>query len=355
MASKKKKGAQLSQDELDDVMLQIALMEITQSEEKKSAEKPAAAAEAKGGALLVSNCGPYPWVSVSKASAAWKARIPQQPAVNNICVRECGGGGDCMFYAVSAGYALAHGKTPQEIREQSQVLMKQARKWLADSITPDNVSNFVHFYQQEKYSSEMNGQYGGEEFWPDDSATWKPEIFGSDRDLVFRVPHTRPPQTLKHRYSPSPETAKFLDINHPQFQYFPGLVFPPGLSDRQKQLLSANTLKSTVVKALVQKTGYAFQGDTEALKYMVEGDVLKRASIGFIILSNHGYADCVTYPEREPRDKYIILYHLGYHWQLAGIANDKNQVQVVFPRAALPEIVSQLYMRDCNLLPESLQ
>jgi len=318
---------------------------LSQIEEKKSLSSSS---------IVVSNCGPYPWVSLANANKAWQMKNKElNNGVLNLCVSECGAGGDCLFYAIANGMYIAYANDPMfsgiSHPSKSTERMKLARKWLADSLTIDNIDQFLYDYQQEKFSSEQSGSGT----WPDAKETWKPEMFGSTKPVTFRIPTTQ--QVIKKSYPMPPALEAYLNVDHPNFQFYVK-VLPPNLSGRDLKLYSARSFRVDTMKQLVQKTGRIFQGDTHVLEYIVQGNnPINRNSIGFIVVTSFGKMDCQVYPKDEQRNYYMLLYYLPGHWKLGGYAVNNQQVQVIFPRQNLPDIIRLLYEDSCGGMLEILQ
>lgn len=324
-----------------------------------------------------SNCGPLPWYSVTTYSPQWQQRKTNLPDVENICFRECGKGGDCMFYSIAYSYVtevkgeICPSSTCPSLKEP----MKQVRKWLANSITMDNVDDFIHHYQQEKFSTEQNIRHGFREFlsWPnlnDFPETWDPYIFPTSRPLRYNVPNTGGKQKVTKEIlftaefnkrkqqgnallSELPEKKrKYMDPTYDKFQLFQSALTPEELEGKsiyEQKLYSAQKIKEATVRTFVQKEGWVFQGDTTTLEYLAQGDnPIRDNSIGFLVISNRGAVQCDIIPTGAVRDHYMLLYHVGGHWQLAGFADEKDQVHSIFARGQLPEVFRQLYNQDCG-------
>ena len=328
---------------------------------------------------MVSFCGPLPWVSIMTRSG-WAAaqRSEFRPNMQNVCIRECGGEGDCLFYALGTAYAMSEDRLldPQQNIEQ----MRQVRKWLAQSLTTRNIEDFLHQAQQEKFTSQENVRRKLPGFWPTDAVTWKPDMYGSTRDLKYTIPGTSGLETIPgtnrqrhvmgqqitYRYPFPPHMAQKLDVDHPQFQYYAGFVRPPGLSDRQARIYSRNKILLAAVRKDVQTTGWTYPGDSDTLKYIVQSPEFRAKNLGVLVINdvtlaelkdNNNYftgLDCFVYPFDEPRDKYIFLFHLRGHWQLAGYAVANNAVQVLFPRQDIPYVLRKLYKDKCGGIPGNL-
>jgi hypothetical protein len=89
---------------------------------------------------------------------------------------------------------------------------------------------------------------------------------------------------------------------------------------------------------------------------MVHGDnPIRDKQIGFLVLTNQGAIDCSVYPDSEPRSYYILLYHLGYHWKLAGYAIEPDKVQVIFPAKQIPKVIKDLYESQCHMINEYIR
>lgn len=364
-----KQSQALSPDELEEALAAIAAMESqcneTDSESCGTDFHSVGTAttleskQAPPGAIASSMCGPTPWISITQANPLWKARnaaAGDHNTYGNVCVRECGGGGDCMFHAIATVMFIAFGASEPHLfpHNTPQGRMQTVRGWMADSVTVDNVREFLHGYQQEKFSSEMNRARGLPGSWPTDPATWNPDVFGTSRPLVY---HDAKTKKDIHRTFQSPQHAKLMDPHHPQFKLADGVQFPDWLPAEMRPEYSANWLRMMVVQALIKSTGYTFQGDTQALEHLVKSrhTPLWRHSIGFLVLTSAGTIDCLIYPHDETRDYYAILYWLGNHWILGGIAVAPNTVQSLFPRRELPQVIRQLFTEDCGALPEKLQ
>ena len=82
-------------------------------------------------------CGPKPWVSLALEDR-WKTKKTE---VSNVCLRECGGGGDCMFYAISAAMHIGFPRdsTVFPYEQDDKERMQTARDWFAKSINESNV------------------------------------------------------------------------------------------------------------------------------------------------------------------------------------------------------------------------
>lgn len=286
-------------------------------------------------------CGPFPWVPAVKASKGWASRAQNRPVPNlhTLCFRECGAGGDCMFYSIAAGFKMFKGEDPRTLTKAD---MLRARKWLADSITANNVNHFVHEYQKEKYGSYMTTKEGFKNAatWSKDKQTWSPDILGSTQDLVYRG--------VPYRYPIHPSMRTMLDVDDPNFQVAPQYQYNPNWSAAQIRQHSANSVKADAVKLIVQKPGWVYQGDDLALEYMVKGNnPIHDNRIGFMLLSAHGQISCEWITDNGDADYYMLLLNLPGHWQLAGVAIGPNKVQSVFPASALPELLNVLYIDDC--------
>ena len=347
MARKKKQTDELTPDQIADLINRLSLSLTQKEHEENKTPVP--------GDVVVHSCGPSPWTSIARVSMAWHNRAQMMPQVGNLCLRECGSAGDCLFYALSHGLSVGVGEQDFQNNRNARNKMLTVRQWLAESLTPENVNRFIHEYQQEKWASEQTERHGGQPFWPTENATWRPEAFGSTQDLIYQVPGVRPVQILRYKYAPLPEFKKVLDVNDPNFQRFAPHLYPPDLPEGEKDQYSTRLFKTLSIRPVISRSGYSYQGDTTSLNYLVRGDnPFTRESIGFMILAEHGSIDCVLVPNDEVRNKYMLLYWLGDHWQLAGVATADNQVQVLFNRDDLPSIVKRLYLTDCGGVPRVL-
>lgn len=360
------------QSDVDDMIAALSLLHVTPPP-PSSAKKPQ---QVPG--KMVSFCGPLPWVSIMTRKG-WAAaqQLEFRPNLQNVCVRECGGEGDCLFYALGTAYAMSENRllSPQQNYEQ----MLQVRKWLAESLTTRNIEDFLHQAQQEKFTSQENVKRNIPGFWPTDAATWKPDSYGSTRDLKYDIPGTsrleRIPgtdrnrhvmgQQITYRYPFPPHMARKLDINHPNFEFYPGFVKPPGLSERDARILARNKILLAAVRQDVRTPGWTYPGDSDTLKYIVQSPQFRTKNLGVLVIEdvdpkdlkeNKYYTgvDCFVYPFDEPRDRYIFLFHLRGHWQLAGYAVANNAVQVIFPRQEIPYVLRKLYKDKCGGIPGNL-
>ena len=308
-----------------------------------------------------SMCGPIPWYSVTTNNKPWQNRVDLLPDVTNICFRECGQGGDCMFYSIAYSYLTEiEGETcPSDACPSLHKPMKEVRKWLANSVTMDNVDEFIHYYQQEKFATEQNIQRGRYEYlsWPnteDYPETWNPFIFPTTRPLIYTIPNTRG-EKIQHSIkveSLGEKKRKYFDPNYKNFAYFNSALTPEelkGMTEIQKRRYSAKKITVATVRNQIEQEGWVFQGDSTALTYLAQGDnPIRTNSIGFLILSNQGHVQCDIIPEHQVRDHYMLLYHVGGHWQLAGFALQKDQVRSIFRRQELPTVFRILYNQDCG-------
>jgi hypothetical protein len=349
--------------DVDDMVDALALLRVSEPERKGN---------------LVSFCGPQPWVSImSRPGWAAALRSESRPNMQNVCIRECGGEGDCLFYALGTAVAMSEDRLLDAQNSYQQML--EMRKWLAKSLNTDNIEDFLYNAQLEKYQSEQSVKHGDPGFWPTEAVTWKPDYFGSTRYLEYSIPGTggmdvipgvsqRAIMAQKIRYKyPFPrgwETK--LDIDHPNFVFAESFVRPPNMSERRARIESRNKLLLNAVRKTIQTPGWTYPGDSDTLRYIVQSPGFRTRNLGILVIddvslqelreNNNNYTgvDCEVYPRDEPRDLYVLLFHLPGHWQLAGYAESQNEVQILIPRQDIPYVLRKLYKDKCAGMPGNL-
>lgn len=316
---------------------------------------------------LATHC-PVPWQSLT-LQKAWRARYVSRtpdPDLPHVCVRECGGGGDCLFYAISTGLYLSE-HTPEEFaKESAKSLMASARCWLARSITADNVEFFLKSYLQE-YANSTKLKYTS---WPTHPQTWNPSDFGGTVTLQIPATANQPRRTETVNYPPkyalmNPELVK-VKISGAGKQ----ITEEPLSSNANKKQIAQHN-KACLVRAVIQVPGYKYQGDDISLRFLTaydnaQSDIplaeckenpIYQKRIGFVILSTTGQINCeLIEDEQRPAQQFMILYNVGsYHWQLIGMSTaGTKQVRTLFSRNQLPAVVKNLYAQDCLLADEKL-
>ena len=324
-------------------------------------------------ASIFSHC-PIPWKSLVEVNRAWNARYEESKSalLPEVCVLECGAGGDCLFYVVSQLYHQwkEPGLTPQQVSIRRELWMREARGWAAGGVTPDNVNQILSGYQQEWFQDRVWRQKIGKAHpfiqWPLHPRTWKPQLWGGDFSFTFPPSHPDlvPPEkqqykgvTITEHIEPTRESAPFLQITHPLFQPLPDVVYPPeAVNDDQRKEYAIRHFKTVMIRKIIQIPGEKFRGDDRSLELMVQGESPIRAEgLGFIVISDRGQLNCSFYPPENQRimNHYMLLYNLlNHHWQAAGVASQDPSsgawsVQSIFPRDAIPEAIAELWVNDC--------
>lgn len=90
-------------------------------------------------------CQTKPWMNLTKASLPWSERqdADQLDFLDQVCVRECGGGGDCLFHAIAYGLN-------QNYRFTSPLTAQSLRNTTAFNISKENVDDYLDEYIREQ-------------------------------------------------------------------------------------------------------------------------------------------------------------------------------------------------------------
>jgi len=271
----------------------------------------------------------------------------------SLCYVECGGGGDCMFHAIAHGISQGFPELiPPEWkakRDKSGLI----RKWLAESLTNANIERFLETYQLEQLRSRLPETVPALRTWATHPETWNPLGLGATKDLTNG--NRIAPKVIVKAYDIPSNIQALLNPKFIQRQDScdPNHKFPPeNLSDWEKKLWIRRQNLVCVIQKVVQKPGFVFQGDDEALEYLSKGNTpLKQYSIGFWILDSRTGPECRSFPSDEPRKYYMLLIHSPGHWQLGGLADKEHQVRIVFERDQLPAVLTHLFKHSCMGIP----
>lgn len=306
------------------------------------------------------------WEPITNHESFEQRAVHGLPGLRNVYVRECGGGGDCLFYAVAVGYHLALDPTlsRNDIRLHKLQWMEEARDWAARGISPANIDGIVKAYQSEWFAHRTWKKYVGTDSpfhaWPENPSTWDPSVWGGEVEYKFGntndIPQEVRGKVVRDTLSLQGIVAKFLDIHHPQFLYSKAAkeffqthpVESTTWTETEKRQWAARLFKTHAFQTIVRTRGNTFRGDENALDWMIQGNSMNRR-IGFIILNDNGTMTCTFFPSNRRMDEYMLLFNIDQtHWQLVGIWDDaKQQMRSVFPADHLPDIVFQLWKSDC--------
>jgi hypothetical protein len=313
-----------------------------------------------------------PWQPLLEVSGKWRQRYDSRgpESLTQICVRECGAGGDCLFYAVAIGYQLWENPnlTTEEIEIQSDTWMLEAREWAASGITAKNVRGILKQYQTEWFADyvwrQKLGQRSPWNIWPSNEDTWKPYIWGGTFSYTFPdnelVPDAWKKQKVTTTFDPPQLAQQFLDINHPKFRMTRAAqkTMPPGLTEEKQKQYSAQMFQASAFREIVKTAGEKFRGDEQALEWMIQGtNPIHDKKVGFIILSDVGRMNCAFYPSHTFQDFYMVLYNLHHsHWQLAGISDTVNGApRSVFRATEIPDVLETVWVQDCIVKAQDVQ
>lgn len=313
--------------------------------------------------VLPSLCQP-PWQPLISVSMKWRHRYETQgpEALNQICLRECGAGGDCLFYVVGIGYHLWQNPnlTKEAISQNSEQWMLEARAWAASGIHANNIDRILKPYQTEWFQDfvwrSKVGQRSEYTVWPAFAETWKPQMWGGTFSYTFPDTASVPEelrQTAVTRVFRPPEKARpYLEPNHPQFQMLKKAqeTMPVDLDEKEQRDYAVRMFKAVSLQKVVQTAGEKFRGDADALEWMTLGqNPVSNKKLGFIIISSEGKIVCTFYPSNTFMEYYMILYNYHHHhWQLAGIADDKSRTpRSVFKATEIPRVLQTVWVQDC--------
>jgi hypothetical protein len=312
---------------------------------------------------VTSRCQP-PWRSLIESSSKWRQRYETKgpDTLDQICVRECGAGGDCLFYAVAIGYHLWENPdlSTQQIAQQSQEWMLEARKWAASGVTPNQIEAILKKYQKEWFEDYVwrtkIGRQAPWNRWPPYPETWKPYIWGGTFSYTFHntqdVPEEWQLKTETKTFVAPDKAIQFLDPTRDDFKLSRRAqnTMPANLTPEEQAAYSVKVFKTTAFQEVIKTAGEKFRGEGETLEWMTQGNnPIQANKIGFIILSDLGHVTCEFYPVNPIMDYYMILYNQNhYHWQLAGISqNENNPPRSVFRATEIPQVLQTVWVQDC--------
>jgi len=313
-----------------------------------SSSKNAASTKCTHGSSSSNYC-PRPWAPLLNQPYKQATALYSE----SLCYVECGGGGDCMFHAIAHGISQGFPELiPPEWkakRDKSGLI----RKWLAESLTNANIERFLETYQLEQLRSRLPETVPALRTWATHPETWNPLGLGATKDLTNG--NRIAPKVIVKAYDIPSNIQALLNPKFIQRQDScdPNHKFPPeNLSDWEKKLWIRRQNLVCVIQKVVQKPGFVFQGDDEALEYLSKGNTpLKQYSIGFWILDSRTGPECRSFPSDEPRKYYMLLIHSPGHWQLGGLADQEHQVRIVFERDQLPAVLTHLFKHSCMGIP----
>ncbi len=301
------------------------------------------------------------WTSLIATSHAWRTRFQTGdfPGLANVCTRECGGGGDCLFHAIARGFHMY--MHPGD--ELPQVLvtpaMMDVRRWAASFLTADNIEDILKVYGREwftdlQWKTQLKRRYPYES-WSQSPDSWSPSAFGGTHEYKFPSDESIPAEwrgkTVTQTFPFTAKSAPFLDVTHPDFQLFQPETIPAHITaEADRRNYSARHFKAWVLRQAVMTRGEKFRGDDRTLEWLVNGNTpLRDRDMGFIVLSSLGQVNCSLYPSRIV-SRYMLLYSMhNAHFQLLGVSSDVpgEPVQCVFEADAIPLVIQQLWVADC--------
>lgn len=242
--------------------------------------------EALRRSLIQEETLPGGWKCLEKAYPDWKDIAKDCQLV----VRECGGGGDCLFHSI----AYAIGNNMQDVRNMA-----------ADS---ENIVGFVDsrvpFY-----------------------LTMEPP---STRDVRFSMTHL----------------LKGTDLN--TILNLPIITARMSLADKQAMYESAGLDQYVEeFRRVVRTRGNKYQGTDSTLSMLVHGNS-EIKDLGYIVLSSKPSAQrCMPIISPSTTRVIILLNIAEFHWKLVGVKSG-GSVATVFPISELPKPLVDLWDAKCQ-------
>lgn len=232
---------------------------------------------------------PAGWQTVASGKGAperWISLARENPHVNSLCFRDCGGEGDCMFSAIATGW--------NEVVGGRAVTFQTVRNWAADGITP---------------------------------ATYGPIV-----DELVHDDET-PPQWVSILSDPAV-----------------GERWRQATAQRENTpRLTLEESNMNLLKHMLKKPGDIW-GDLSILNALTGDGTghlnpIQDKNLAFIILLENGTLYCDFY---NPTPSYFMLLYLEeQHFSLAGISID-NRVQSVFHATDMPTLMRYLFDKSCG-------
>jgi hypothetical protein len=242
---------------------------------------------------------PSGWDSISRQYEDW-AEILRQLREDNgkitgdLCDRECGGGGDCMFHVIA--YILTLFINTYGTEDDKEILKHAGGKFTQADVREIFANALTEADVDLKNQESLLSQYVTEQQEDWDEDWWQP-------DEIAEIENSR-----------------------------------DRLAGLQKQ---------------VRQSGMSFQGDHIALQ-VLQKLLTKLYGIGFVMMTDTGSFVCHDYQLRvsDPNIKYwaFFINIEGAHFKLVGFDSGVpgSSIQFIFPRDHLPETIRILLKDICH-------
>ena len=230
------------------------------------------------------------WVSI-KTYPAWKKdQVP-----DTVVIRECGGGGDCLFYTLARGITTVSNPQP--------ITVAKMRSIVAEGMDLDYVLEKLPYYTE---LENQRNEY---------------TIRGLVKNAVGVSVEAIHDHLYKHRLSESSLARE---------------------KTKYKKLLPA-------FQELVRTTGPSYQGTESDLMRLASSDSDLFRHIGYMILDSRLRSVCQLIFVDEKTTHLMLLFNIqDYHWMLVGIRGKGEQVRTLFEIADLPGEIAKIWKMQCQ-------
>lgn len=269
--------------------------ETTTKQKKSKSPKPKSKAEK-------TTCKvPAGWDSITMQYPSWEEIFRQlredssAKISGDLCDKECGGEGDCMFHVIAYIITLYIQKFGSEVEKQvlkqtSQHKLTQAdvREMLANALTEADVDVKNSESLLNQYVSEQKGEW--------DLDWWRPDKIAAIQNSKERL---------------------------------------------------------VKLREIVKQPGMSFQGDHIALQ-VLQTLLTQMYGLGLVMMTDTGSFVCQNYKLQlhDPKIKYLAFFIniQGTHFKLAGFDSrvPGSQIQFIFPKNNLPETIKILLTDICD-------